>query len=69
MATILGKKRYFFCSTRHLSLLFNRTNLFENLLHLIVVLKANREADRFAVEDDVNARFANATRRLHCINH
>ena len=50
---------------RHLTLLLNRTNLFEDIFHLVVRLKSNGELPRSAIEGDLDLRPARPFRCIH----
>ena len=50
---------------RNLPLLLNRTNLFEDIFHLVVTLKTYRELPGSTIEGDLDARLAYAFRGIH----
>ena len=53
---------------RNLPLLLNGTNLFEDIFHLVVTLKTYRELSWFAVECDLDVRFAHTFRGIHWVD-
>ena len=53
---------------RNLPLLLYRTNLFEDIFHLVVTLKSYRELPRFAIEGDLDVRLAHTFRGVHWVD-
>jgi len=54
---------------RQFSLLFNSSNLLKHFLHVVVVLKSDREPHRFPIEDDLDAGLAYAARCVQSLEN